>query len=125
MKSSSGFYGLHASAPPGPGCRRLVTLEYQVLTDLAANAGRVLTNEHLVQQVRGAVGDVRPIRTALSKRRRRLGDDLDNPTYFFTEPRVGCRMARGGNEKRRRECSVCDLRDFITPFREYITLTPR
>ena len=40
------------------------------------------------------------MRTALSKVRRRLGDDPDNPTYFFTEPRVGYWMARGGGGTR-------------------------
>ena len=27
--------------------------------------------------------------------RRKLGDDANNPTYILTEPRVGCRMAKG------------------------------
>ena len=79
---------------------RLTAVEYRLLAELAANAGKVLTYEHLLQQVWGAEGggDVRPIRTALSKIRRRLGDDPDNPTYFFTEPRVGYWMARGEGE---------------------------
>ncbi len=77
---------------------RLTAVEYRLLAELAANAGKVLSYEHLLRRVWGAEGggDVRPIRTALSKIRRRLGDDPDNPTYFFTEPRVGYRMARGG-----------------------------
>ena len=75
----------------------LTAIEYRLLAELAANAGRVLTYEHLLEQVWGASGDgdVRPIRTALSKIRRSLGDDPDNPTYIFTEPRVGYRMPRG------------------------------
>ena len=27
--------------------------------------------------------------------RRKLGDDVDSPTYIFTEPRVGYRMPKG------------------------------
>ena len=84
----------------------LTPIEYRLVAELAANAGRVLTYEHLLQQVWGAAGngDVRPIRTALSKIRRRLGDDPDHPTYIFTEPRVGYRMARGGaGETKERE----------------------
>ncbi len=76
---------------------RMTAVEYRLLAELAANAGRVLTYEHLLQQVWGAAGDgdLRPIRTALSKIRRRLGDDPDNPAYIFTEPRVGYRMLAG------------------------------
>ena len=75
----------------------LTYIQYRLVAELAAHVGRVLTYEHLLQQVWGAAGDgdVRPIRTALSKIRRRLGDDPDNPTYIFTEPRVGYRMAGG------------------------------
>ena len=40
-------------------------------------------------------GDVRPMRTVVSSLRRKLGDDADNPTYIFTEPRVGYRFAKG------------------------------
>ena len=35
------------------------------------------------------------MRTIVSKLRRKLGDDADNPTYIFTEPRVGYRMPKG------------------------------
>ena len=49
---------------------------------------------------------MRPIRTALSKIRLRLGDDPDNPTYICTEPRVGYRMVRGygGGRTATRSC---------------------
>ena len=75
----------------------LAAIEYRMLAELAANAGRVLTYEHLLQRVWGPdhSGDVRPMRTASSSLRRKLGDDADNPRYIFTEPRVGYRMAEG------------------------------
>ena len=41
------------------------------------------------------------VRTIVSKLRRKLGDDADNPTYIFTEPRVGYRC-RGGRRRDRR-----------------------
>ena len=44
-------------------------------------------------------GDVRPMRTIVSKLRRKLGDDADNPIYIFTEPRVGYRMPKGNNSE--------------------------
>jgi DNA-binding response OmpR family regulator len=34
------------------------------------------------------------VRTFVKNLRRKLGDDADNPTYIFTEPRVGYRMPR-------------------------------
>ena len=67
---------------------RLIAMEYRLLAELAANAGRVLTYQHLLQRVWGAKGngDVRPMRTVVSTLRRKLRDDADNPTYIFTEP---------------------------------------
>ena len=75
----------------------LIAMEYRLLAELSANAGRVLTYENLLQRVWGAKdnGDVRPMRTIISKLRRKLGDDADNPTYIFNEPRVGYRMPKG------------------------------
>ena len=77
----------------------LVSLEYRLLAELAANAGRVLTYQHLGRRVWGRKGggDVRPMRTIVSKLRRKLGDDADNPTYVFTEPRVGYWVPHGGD----------------------------
>ena len=76
---------------------QLIAIEYRLLVEISANAGRVLTYENLLQRVWGAKdnGDVRPMRTIVSKLRRKLGDDADNPTYIFTEPRVGYRMPKG------------------------------
>ena len=75
----------------------LIAMEYRLLAQLSANAGRLLTYEHLLERVWGekSSGDVRPMRTIVSKLRRKLGDDADNPTYIFTEPRVGYRMPKG------------------------------
>ena len=75
----------------------LTPIEYRVLAELSANAGRVLTYERLLGRVWGGKGDddVRPMRTIVSKLRRKLGDAADNPTYIFTEPRVGFRMLEG------------------------------
>ncbi len=75
----------------------LIAMEYRLLAELSANAGRLLTYEHLLERVWGekSSGDVRPMRTIVSKLRRKLGDHADNPTYIFTEPRVGYRMPKG------------------------------
>ena len=37
---------------------------------------------------------MRPMRTIVSRLRGKLGDDADNPTYVFTEPRVGYWMPK-------------------------------
>ena len=52
---------------------------------------------HLLQRVWGEKSNssVPAMRTIVSSLRRKLGDDADNPTYVFTEPRVGYRMPRG------------------------------
>ena len=80
---------------------QLIAMEYRLLAELSANAGRLLTYEHLLERVWGekSSGDVRPMRTIVSKLRRKLGDDADNPTYIFTEPRVGYRMPKGEGQE--------------------------
>ena len=77
----------------------LVAMEYRMLAELSANAGRVLTYEYLLERVwrKTSSEDVRPMRTIVSKLRHKLGDDANNPTYIFTESRVGYRMPKGDN----------------------------
>ena len=83
----------------------LTAIEYGLLFELSANAGRVLTYDRLLQRVWGLrrSGDSRRVRTAAKQLRRKLGDDANNPTYILNEPRVGYRMAKG--EGREREAS--------------------
>ena len=75
----------------------LVAMEYRMLAELSANAGRVLTHQRLLERVWGERGnaDMRPMRTLINKLRRKLGDVGANPTYIFTERRVGYRMPKG------------------------------
>ena len=74
----------------------LTAIQYRLLVELSANAGRVLTYEHLLRRVWGSDGnaDVRPMRTAISAIRGKLGDDADNPAYIFTKLRVGYSMPK-------------------------------
>ena len=76
---------------------RLTPTEYGMLAELSAHGGRVLTHEHLLERVWRERGDgsVRPMHTMVSKLRRKLGDAAADPTYIFTEPRVGFRMPKG------------------------------
>jgi len=75
---------------------QLTSIEYRLLAELAANAGRVLTYDHLLRQIwrKDPGSNLRPMRTAVSSIRRKLGDDAEDPTYIFTEPRVGYWMPR-------------------------------
>ncbi len=74
----------------------LTAIQYGLLVELSANAGRVLTYEHLLRRVWGSDGDgdVRPMRTTISTIRGKLHDDASNPTYIFTKLRVGYSMPK-------------------------------
>ena len=85
----------------------LTAIQYRLIVELSVNAGRVLTYEHLLRRVWGSDGDadVRPMRTSISSIRRKLGDAADNPTYIFTELRVGYRMPLGDGRVTRKKTS--------------------
>ena len=74
----------------------LTATEYAVLFELSVNAGIVLTHEDLLRRVwrgrrfRGSG----LVRTIVNRLRRKLGDDVNDPTYIFTAHRVGYRMAK-------------------------------
>ncbi len=76
---------------------QLTPIEYRVLAELSADAGRVVTYERILERVWGehTDGDVRPLRTIVAKLRRKLDDVIGNSTYIFTESRVGYRMPAG------------------------------
>ena len=75
----------------------LTATEYEMLSELSANAGRVLTHDQLLRRVWGQTNadDVRVIRTLVRQLRGKLGDDARRPTYIFAERRVGYRMPKG------------------------------
>ena len=83
----------------------LTAKEYGTLAELSTNAGRVLTYETLLRRVWGldADADIRPMRTTINSIRRKLGDDASNPTYVFTELRVGYRMPKGESQGQLKE----------------------
>ena len=75
----------------------LTATEYSLLHELAANAPRVLNHNALLHRVWGPerVGEPWLVRDVIKRLRRKLGDDAANPSYIFTEPRVGYRMPPG------------------------------
>ena len=43
------------------------------------------------------------MRTTVKNPRRKLGDEVDNPTHILTKPRVGYRMPKGEGSKQATE----------------------
>ena len=74
----------------------LTATEYKLLAELSAAAGRVLTHEQILRRVWGPLyaSDSRIVRQYVKGVRNKLGDNATRPTYIFTEPGVGYRMAR-------------------------------
>ncbi len=73
----------------------LTPTEYKLLYELSVNAGRVLTNDQILQRVWGPdySGESQLVRAIVRNLRRKLGDDARNPRFIFTVPQVGYRMA--------------------------------
>ena len=80
---------------------QLTAIEYRMLVELSANAGRALTHEHLLQRVWGPdKGEGSgPVRNIVKRLRRKLGDDPGNPAFIFAVPRVGYRMEEGEGQE--------------------------
>ena len=78
---------------------QLTATEYDLLSALSANAGRVSSYDYLLRRVWRSrrAGTPRIVRVYVKKLRDKLGDDAKNPTYIFTESRVGYRMAKPGD----------------------------
>ena len=60
---------------------QLTTMEYRLLAELSANAGKVLTYEHLLEKMWKEKIDasLSPMRTLVAKLRTKLGEDAGNP----------------------------------------------
>ena len=73
----------------------LTATEYKLLAELCTAMGRVLSHEQLLRRVWGPLyaNDQRIVRTYIKELRHKLGDNAKQPTYIFTEPGVGYRMA--------------------------------
>lgn len=74
---------------------QLTPTEYDLLRVLVQYAGRVLTHQQLLKEVRGAgyQTETHLLRVHMSNLRRKLEKDPTNPQYITTEPGVGYRLA--------------------------------
>lgn len=70
---------------------KLTTTEFEILSLFAANPGKVLTRDDLMEHVRGIDWDAfnRSIDIAVSRLRAKLGDDSKDPRYIKTIWRKG------------------------------------
>lgn len=73
---------------------QLTPTEYDLLSVLIRNSGRVLTHQQLLKEVRG-IGfqmETHLLRVHMSNLRRKIERDPSNPQYILTEPGVGYRL---------------------------------
>lgn len=72
----------------------LTKIEYRLLTVLAANAGKVLTHNHLMREVWGPayVDSNHYLRIYVGRLRQKLEVDPAQPVHFLTETGVGYRF---------------------------------
>jgi len=77
--------------------------EYDLLAELVANAGKVLTHRHILAKVWGPahVEDAPYLRVFIRNLRHKLEPDPARPTHITTEPGVGYRLRRPEDETRR------------------------
>ena len=75
---------------------QLTATEYKLLMELSTRAGRVLTQDELLQRVWGPgyIGETQLLRSYVKTLRQKLGDHARNPTYIFTEHGIGYRMIK-------------------------------
>lgn len=77
---------------------RLTPIEFNLLRELAVNAGKVMTHQRLLSRVWGPEygREYEYLRVYVGRLRRKIEEDPVRPRYLLTEPGVGYRLSRGG-----------------------------
>jgi len=72
----------------------LTPIEYEVLSYLVANAGRVLTHAQILSHAWGVeyASELQYLRSFIGQLRKKLGDSAARPHFVLTEPGVGYRL---------------------------------
>ncbi len=85
------------------GSVRLTPTEWQIVEILVRNAGKLVTQRHLLQEVWGPQyeKETNYLRVYLAQIRRKLEPDPARPRYFITEARMGYRFVPGNPPQRR------------------------
>jgi len=75
---------------------KLTPTECRILSQLVANAGRVVAQKTLVAEVWGweSDNDILMLKVHIARLRQKLGDDAHNPRYIFTKRGLGYRFVR-------------------------------
>ena len=75
---------------------QLTATEYKLAFELSRSAGRILTQDELLQRVWGPeyFGESQLLRSYVKTLRHKLGDNARSPSYIFTEHGIGYRMAK-------------------------------
>lgn len=71
---------------------KLSPKEYDILRILVQHAGKVLTHQHLLNQVWGGSTDVQYLRVYVRQLRQKIEKTPDQPQYITTETGVGYRL---------------------------------
>lgn len=71
---------------------KLSPKEYDILRILVQHAGKVITHQHLLNQVWGASADVQYLRVYVRQLRQKIERSPDDPHYITTETGVGYRL---------------------------------
>ncbi|SEG81510.1 response regulator transcription factor [Bosea lathyri] len=71
---------------------KLSPKEYDILRVLVQHAGKVLTHQHLLNQVWGGATDVQYLRVYVRQLRQKIERTPDEPQYITTETGVGYRL---------------------------------
>lgn len=71
---------------------KLSPKEYDILRILVQHAGKVITHQHLLNQVWGGSSDVQYLRVYVRQLRQKIEPSPDEPQYITTETGVGYRL---------------------------------
>lgn len=74
---------------------KLSPKEYDILRILVQHAGKVLTHQHLLNQVWNGSADVQYLRVYVRQLRQKIEQTPDQPQYIMTETGVGYRLREG------------------------------
>lgn len=74
---------------------KLSPKEYDILRILVQHAGKVLTHQHLLNQVWSGSTDVQYLRVYVRQLRQKIEQTPDQPQYIMTETGVGYRLREG------------------------------
>ena len=88
-------YGARTVAVDGDPVQ-LTATEYKLLFELSSSAGRILTQDELLQRVWGPeyIGESQLLRSYVKSLRQKLKDNARHPSYIFTEHGIGYRMVK-------------------------------